>query len=53
MNGGRESRRLRPALGCSVIDGDDRSWVSSVSIVSGYGLDDRGWIPGRGKGFFP
>jgi hypothetical protein len=25
---------------------------SSVSIVSGYGLDDRGLIPGRGKGFF-
>jgi hypothetical protein len=23
MNGGRESRRLRPALGCSVIDDDD------------------------------
>jgi hypothetical protein len=25
---------------------------SSVNIVSGYGLDDRGSIPGRGKGFF-
>jgi hypothetical protein len=25
---------------------------SSVSIVSDYGLDDRGSIPGRGKGFF-
>jgi hypothetical protein len=23
MNGGRESRRLRPALGCNVIDDDD------------------------------
>jgi hypothetical protein len=27
------------------------SWGSSVSIVSDYGLDDWGWIPGRGKGF--
>jgi hypothetical protein len=26
---------------------------SSVSIVSGYGLDDRGSIPGRGKMIFP
>jgi hypothetical protein len=25
---------------------------SSVSTVSGYGLDGRGSIPGRGKGFF-
>jgi hypothetical protein len=25
---------------------------SSVSIVSGYGLDDRGSIPGGGKRFF-
>jgi hypothetical protein len=25
---------------------------SSVSIVSDYGLDDRGWIPDGGKGFF-
>jgi hypothetical protein len=25
---------------------------SSGSIVSDYGLDDRGSIPGRGKGFF-
>jgi hypothetical protein len=25
---------------------------SSVSIVSDYGLDDRGSIPGRGRGFF-
>jgi hypothetical protein len=24
MNGGRESRRLRPALGCNVIDDDDK-----------------------------
>jgi hypothetical protein len=23
MNGGRESRRLRPALGCSAIDDED------------------------------
>jgi hypothetical protein len=29
-----------------------RSRVSSGSIVSDYGLDDRGSIPGRGKGFF-
>jgi hypothetical protein len=29
-----------------------RSWGSSVSIVSDYRLDDRGSIPGRGKGFF-
>jgi hypothetical protein len=28
------------------------SRVSSVSIVSDYGLGDRGSIPGRGKGFF-
>jgi hypothetical protein len=25
---------------------------SSVSIVSDYGLDDRGSIPDRGRGFF-
>jgi hypothetical protein len=25
---------------------------SSVSIMSDYGLDDRGWIPDRGRGFF-
>jgi hypothetical protein len=30
----------------------DRSRGSSVSIVFGYGLDDRGLIPGRGIGFF-
>jgi hypothetical protein len=29
-----------------------RSWGSSVSIVSDYRLDDRGSMPGRGKGFF-
>jgi hypothetical protein len=29
-----------------------KSRGSSVSILSGYGLDDRGLIPGRGKGFF-
>jgi hypothetical protein len=29
-----------------------RSWGSSVSIVSDYGLDDRGSIPDRGRGFF-
>jgi hypothetical protein len=29
-----------------------RSRVSSGSIVSDYGLDDRGSIPGMGKGFF-
>jgi hypothetical protein len=28
------------------------SRVSSGSIVSDYGLDDRGSIPGGGKGFF-
>jgi len=27
-----------------------RNWGSSVSIVSGYRLDDCGLIPGRGKG---
>jgi hypothetical protein len=27
-------------------------WSSSVSIVSDYGLDDRGSIPGRDKEFF-
>jgi hypothetical protein len=27
-------------------------FLSSGSIVSDYGLDDRGLIPGRGKGFF-
>jgi hypothetical protein len=30
----------------------DRSLGSSVSIVSDYGLDDRGSIPDRGRGFF-
>jgi hypothetical protein len=30
----------------------ERSRVSSGSIVSDYGLDDRGSIPGRGKEFF-
>jgi hypothetical protein len=29
-----------------------RSRGSSVSIVSGYGLDDQGSIPDRGRGFF-
>jgi hypothetical protein len=29
-----------------------RSWGSSVSIVADYGLDDRGSIPDRGRGFF-
>jgi hypothetical protein len=29
-----------------------RSRVSSGNIVSDYGLDDRGSIPGGGKGFF-
>jgi hypothetical protein len=29
-----------------------RSWGSSVSTVSDYGLDDRGSIPDRGRGFF-
>jgi hypothetical protein len=29
-----------------------RSRGSSVNIVSDYGLDDRGSIPGRGRGFF-
>jgi hypothetical protein len=29
-----------------------RSRGSSVSVVSDYGLDDRGSIPGRRKGFF-
>jgi hypothetical protein len=28
------------------------NWVSSVSVMSDYRLDDRGSIPGRGKGFF-
>jgi hypothetical protein len=32
--------------------GTYRSRVSSGSIVPDYGLDDRGSIPGRGKGFF-
>jgi hypothetical protein len=31
---------------------DYRSRGSSVSIVSDYGLDDRGSIPDRGSGFF-
>jgi hypothetical protein len=30
-----------------------RSWGSSVSTVYDYRLEDRGSIPGRGKGFFP
>jgi hypothetical protein len=29
-----------------------RSGVNSVSVVSDYGLDDRGSIPDRGRGFF-
>jgi hypothetical protein len=29
-----------------------RSQGSSVSIVTGYGLDDRGAIPDGGRGFF-
>jgi hypothetical protein len=29
-----------------------RSSGSSVSVVSNYGLDDRGSIPERGRGFF-
>jgi hypothetical protein len=29
-----------------------RNWCISVSIVFDYRLDDRGSIPGRGKGFF-
>jgi hypothetical protein len=28
------------------------SWGSSESIVTDYGLDDRGPIPDRGRGFF-
>jgi hypothetical protein len=31
---------------------DIRSRVNSGSIMSYYGLDDRGSVPGRGKGFF-
>jgi hypothetical protein len=30
-----------------------RSCDSSVSVVFDYRLYDRGFIPGRGKGFFP
>jgi hypothetical protein len=29
------------------------SWISSVSIMSDYRLEDRGSIPGRAKGFCP
>jgi hypothetical protein len=29
-----------------------RSWGSSVSIVSDYGLHNQGSIPDRGRGFF-
>jgi hypothetical protein len=28
------------------------SWVSSISIVSDYRLDNQGSIPSKGKGFF-
>jgi hypothetical protein len=28
------------------------SWGSSAGIVSDYGLNDRGSIPDRGRGFF-
>jgi hypothetical protein len=35
-----------------IVKAGDRSRVSSGSIVSDYGLDDRGSIPSRGKGFF-
>jgi hypothetical protein len=34
MNGGRESRRPRPALGCSAIDDDDLKTLSSVNVLS-------------------
>jgi hypothetical protein len=30
----------------------ERSWGSSVGITTGYGLDSRDSIPGRGKKFF-
>jgi hypothetical protein len=29
-----------------------RSWDSSVNIMTDHGLEDRGSIPDRGKGFF-
>jgi hypothetical protein len=29
------------------------SWISSVSIVSNYRMEDRGSIPGRDEGIFP
>jgi hypothetical protein len=28
------------------------SWNSSIDVATGYGLDDRGLIPGRSKRFF-
>jgi hypothetical protein len=34
MNGGRESRRPRPGLGCSVID-EDSAVISSKICVAG------------------
>jgi hypothetical protein len=36
----------------SVTPGNCESRGSSVSIVTHYGLDDRGSIPDRGRGFF-
>jgi hypothetical protein len=35
-----------------LVSGCNRSWGSSVNIVSDYKLDDRCSIPSRGKGFF-
>jgi hypothetical protein len=32
MNGGRESRRPRPALGCSAIDDDDYYCMLTVDL---------------------
>jgi hypothetical protein len=40
---GRNNYSLLPTI---------KSRGSSVSIVSDYGLDDWGSIPGRGKGYF-
>jgi hypothetical protein len=34
MNGGRESRRLRPALSCSAIDDDDDDNENHIKLIN-------------------
>jgi hypothetical protein len=46
-------KELIKTIFCSTVVRHFRSRGSSGSIVSDYGLDDRGSIPGRGRGFCP